>query len=572
MRRSSAEERDGPIGPHDERGAFMVLYALLVVAVITMAAVVVDLAAMRQDKRLSRAVADAASTAGAARLIGASGSPLAACNEAWNYAARNLGVNTPPASPCAPTFTTSVCTTGAARTVSGTIAGRTVTITNPVPDTSPYMRADLSGGGIDQPAGSGDDVPCSRVAVHIEHTRPAFFGGVAGAFEHTTRIHSVARGTTAIGSDFNIPVLVVLNRHDCSVIDAQSATIEAQGMNGNPGIMRSDSDGTGANCNGGFTITGQGSGRLIAQQGSLGQAGIISYFGAADARAYNTALTVDPDGLPPYTGNYSVLPRPEPSRLTRDRWDKEYHCSASVGGCTPTPFNPTGTDHINALVATYGGTGTPPGFRVFPSDPAVAVQGASCTPGSATVVIVPVGNWYVDCPTTMDLRGTMTFQGGTVVWRNGFSLRGNLVVNALGETTNTDTIMYIRNGGMAKQSAVANLTLHRTFVYIANGVVDGQAGGLIQWTSPRSGGFAKLLVWSPSTADHSLQGGPDMYLRGIFFSPNARMTMAGNAATIAQDVQFVVDRARTQGAAHLLLRGNPLYALSIGTTTTRLIR
>ncbi len=54
--------------PRDERGAILVLAALLLVAMLTMAAIVVDLANARQQRRQSQAVADAAALAAAQDL------------------------------------------------------------------------------------------------------------------------------------------------------------------------------------------------------------------------------------------------------------------------------------------------------------------------------------------------------------------------------------------------------------------------------------------------------------------------------------------------------------------------
>lgn len=553
--------RRGPGQAPDERGAFMVLYALLVVAMFTMAAIVVDLSALREDKRRSRSVADAAATAGAARLTSSIGGPIVACTEAWAYAASNFDVSPPPASPCAGVFS-STCSATTPLTATGTIDGRTVSITVPVTDTSPLLKASVSGGGVTQAASGIDGTPCSRIAVQISHTRDTFFGGVVGINQQTTQTHSVALGTTSAQGGENVPVLVVLEDTDCGALDAGSATIEAIGMNGNPGIIRVDSTGTTGSC--GATIEVQGSGKIIAQPGSNGAPGLINYF-AQDPRGYTASATIGP------FGNFNVKPVQVTKTLTRERWDQEFHCGSSVRGCVASPSNPSATDFIRTLETSYGGSGTPAGFKVYPTDPLVAVQGATCNP--TNTVVVPAGNWFVDCASTMDIRGNLTFLGGgTLVFRSGFDLKGTLSINPTGDEAGLDTTVYIRSGNMAKASAGANLYLERTFVYLTNGVLDAQSGGVIHWSSPLAGGFNKLLLWSESTAQHSMQGGPNMDIKGIFFMPNATMALAGNAGTAAQDVQFVVNKGRTQGAAVLRLRGNPLFGLGIEKSISRLIR
>src|SRR5258708_7970009 len=75
----------------DERGAYMVLWAIVIVAVLIMSAIAIDLSSLRTDRRSDRLAADAAATAGAASLTTHASDRLAACKKAWDYAARNLG-------------------------------------------------------------------------------------------------------------------------------------------------------------------------------------------------------------------------------------------------------------------------------------------------------------------------------------------------------------------------------------------------------------------------------------------------------------------------------------------------
>ena len=97
----------------DDLGAFAVLYAIVVVAIVMTVAVVVDLSAMREDRRAEKLAADAAATAGAIKLNALAGTanPNAACQEAWKYLKLNLPGATSAAADC-PTgkFPTSIST------------------------------------------------------------------------------------------------------------------------------------------------------------------------------------------------------------------------------------------------------------------------------------------------------------------------------------------------------------------------------------------------------------------------------------------------------------------------------
>ena len=132
----------------DEAGAYLILYALLAVALFTMAALVLDIAALRQDRRADRAAADLAVTAGAADLdIADPATAVTACQGAWDYFRINRPA--PPgdvvtAPDCANTFASVLpCdSTTTARTALGTVGTARIEITSPVPDTDPLMKAE----------------------------------------------------------------------------------------------------------------------------------------------------------------------------------------------------------------------------------------------------------------------------------------------------------------------------------------------------------------------------------------------------------------------------------------------
>src|SRR5262245_20576907 len=71
---------------------------------VGIAALVLDLANLRLDRRANRAAADSAAIAAAAELGQAASSPRDACEKAVRYAEANLGITTPGANTCAGTF------------------------------------------------------------------------------------------------------------------------------------------------------------------------------------------------------------------------------------------------------------------------------------------------------------------------------------------------------------------------------------------------------------------------------------------------------------------------------------
>ena len=86
-----ARERSGFSAERtDEHGAYLILYALLAVVFFTFAAIVLDIAALRNGRRADRTTADLAATAGATELSVTDASSVAgACDAAWGYVLAN---------------------------------------------------------------------------------------------------------------------------------------------------------------------------------------------------------------------------------------------------------------------------------------------------------------------------------------------------------------------------------------------------------------------------------------------------------------------------------------------------
>lgn len=209
------------MGPHcrrcrGEEGVFLVMWALLIVAIFTMVAIVIDLGALRADRRKDRAAADAAATAGANDI------PLGsavACATAVAYAENNLGFPpasfTPTSSNCASWGT---CDPAVDRSVTYTSSRYEVTVTNPVRDgDTALLDADAVGGDIPQTANATlDGAACDRVGVAVKLTRDTIFGRVVKLNQNNTTVHSVARHAQDDGGLH--PNLVVLEPHGCGAV------------------------------------------------------------------------------------------------------------------------------------------------------------------------------------------------------------------------------------------------------------------------------------------------------------------------------------------------------------------
>src|SRR5205085_4328424 len=109
-------------------------------ALLVVVALVIDMGATRSLRRDARSAADAGATAGAVVLRDTSGTGVP-CIAAMAYAFRDIGGTQPSStsisSACNGMLATCCGTT--ARTATLTVDSNTVTITNPVPDSSALM-------------------------------------------------------------------------------------------------------------------------------------------------------------------------------------------------------------------------------------------------------------------------------------------------------------------------------------------------------------------------------------------------------------------------------------------------
>lgn len=250
-----------PPGHGDERGAFLVLYALSITAILVLVALVVDLGRLRADRWENKSVADMAARAGVARLPT---SPWAGVCRARDYVVANARQFTPldpgsvrwwrpttpptplasdPCNPATAAFT-AACepdAPGSWARLTATAAAGDVTLEIQSGYTLP-----AAGFAEDQlvPTDNGDPArgACDNLAVTVWQRRAPLFGGVVDGAARTTRIRSVGRLNTVTNVNY-IPALLLLEQHKCQVLvtGGSGTRVIAQPHEDHPGVIQIDS-------------------------------------------------------------------------------------------------------------------------------------------------------------------------------------------------------------------------------------------------------------------------------------------------------------------------------------------
>lgn len=598
----------------DDVGAYAVLYGLLMFVVLGMAALVVDLGALRQSRRQTRLAADAAAVFGARQLDVVSGTanPRAACTDAWGYLATNLGISVPAVTGCAGFPTSALVCPLIETPVSASVGDFTVTITWPVLNDSALLGSPNA-----QPADSSvttqaydpavdGDSPCARIAVAVEQRQQPLFASVFGAGTVPTRVTSVARSTNEPGSGGPIAALNVLERANCQAISTDGqGSIEVGSVGERQGIIAVESSGRGA-CG--------PSSQYVIDPGITSSGGHV-WAGTAgtDGQILSFAMNPAPTGNPAAAYNPSAVPTilaPRPTMMLQRFGAKPvtdlYACtSACAEG---------GGNYIQQLRNTYGVAAAPvpyPGSPgtfstlAFQTVSAATVPGwPGCTIGNAGLIRVPEGNWYVPCD-TLSVNGVLVFEGGNVVVKG--SARGGVQVgqfgclamnvplpvaacptrDALGNVVpagRREAILYIQAGSLSK-GAQASLYTERTLVYLANGVLSlsGGSTGTLYMTNPhptdagcakacQNARFGRLTVWSENAEDHSIGGQVGIGLRGVLFTPNARFVWAGGSALAQTSAQLWANTLRMSGQGLLRMTPDPGDSVPRPELGTALIR
>lgn len=581
----------------DQTGAVLLTVSLTMVALLAVAALVLDLGSVRSNRASSSIAADAAATAGAMEV--AQGDGRAGCEVAMDYLELNLpGVTTLAGANCL-SFPTTCDDTTAVASTTGTSGSWIATVSYPVPDGSLLLDPSAIGAG-GQIISPDDGTQCDRFAVSITSTHQHLFASVVGATSQSTNVAAVARADTDFGEDFALNLLV-LERYEC---DAITAAGSGGGDGGilvdpvlnpvtgllDPGFIAVDSDGS-LGCGSDGVLDVDGGNAFIRADGPAGcpsEAGThIGAGGLLVGEGCGTLRLLAPGtpgcNFPACTSSGTVAPEPASlrGRITRAPVDHRFNCKAAYSlpvGWEIDPCVDPPAPHIDNLVAAYGSAGTTPsGFNRW------TAAGNLCTieGGPGTTVIVPAGDWHIDCdPFTIKRNvyfqgGDIVFDGDVVIESSGvLAINSNLAGGPPFSPASSAAIAYFRDGTISKAGS-GSLLMHRTMAYFSatsRVTMQGGAGDVI-WTAPTSGNFDDLAMWSESAATNDLAGQANLDLEGVFFAPWAQIMYRGNGIQQQVEAQFISRTLSTEGQGLLVVR--PSFDRAVlfpASPQTRLIR
>lgn len=587
----------------DERGTYLVIWALLMVAIFTMVAIVIDLGQLRETRRQVQSTADLAALAAGPNI--AKNNPHGACVDAVTYMRTNAPDMPALSNPCAglPTTVAGCSNTSPSPTTwSAAAAPYSLTVTWPVTNTA-IADAHFSS------TGERDGQPCDRVMVSIARSRPTMFGGIVGVRNLTTHATAVVRATS--GAPTLTPTLWLLDPDGCgpsggagSLIATGGGTVTV-GTSAVSGVVTLDSNGT--LCGGTQTTIATNGGSSIVATGPGGGTQSIDLFAMPiGATTCNMTVAHDCDTAA------SLTPPPVPllARSTRGPVDWAYNCKigypafadltntqqVTVEDCANYPQRPPYIDNLVTAVGTTQGTVPDASYRRWNAD-----AGYKCNNPSTVSV---TGNWLVDCPGGLSVSNAIEFQNGNVIFDGGLSISGSgavkvntnnpkahldsgcvppaVVTPCIGANSAaaTGAVMFFRSGGNVSVSGGGQLVLNDTMLYQVpdathgNGYVSASGNTSPVWTAPTEGPFAGLSLWSEAqSGNYSLGGSGSLNVTGIFFAPRAAyFTITGNAPLSQVQAQFIAYDLKVSGGGSLVMLPPAAHAVTIRAPEFTLIR
>ena len=573
----------------DEDGVVLVLCAMVMVALLVMAALVIDLGYARGGSRLNQTTADLSALAGGKNLDIRDYS--GACQNAVNYL--NSNAKGMPAIGAAGfcgqsgnNVATTTCSGGPLAQAKPTISsGRfTVSVHFPVPD------SEITDPGFG--AGLNDGAPCDRMRVIVTSKEPSFFGGVVDSDGLTVTRSATVR--VSAGTSKRAPALWLLDPTGCVGLDVTGGSHVSVGTSTVPGIITVDSDGT--DCNGGQTTLdagGAGTKIDVVPTPAGVEDGSIDLFALAAGATTCSVPACDPADVP---SQVNTQPVAAGERATRAPVDWTFNCKTGypdyhgipIADCSEAPARPAYIDLLKAAVGTSGqpgATGVPGAYQRW------TTAGHSCN--SATVTVS--GNWWVDCPGGLSIGtgSSVTFENGNVVLDGGLKMTGSGVLrvntansvpslpsSCLPPAVSTPCIyrasaaagfVYVRAGDLSLTGGT--FAIKHSAVYVASGVVK-VAGGAPSWSAPSEGPFAGLSLWAEAVSNgFQINGGAGVVLSGTFFTPEAKpLSLAGGGNWGQQSAQFISYHLAVSGGAILSVSPDPDNAIPLPPKTGVLIR
>lgn len=579
----------------DEGGTVILIVTLIMVALLLLGGLVIDLGGLRGFRGSQQSITDA-SAAAAAVTLGETRDGQAACETAKAYVISNAREIASLSGIDCSLFPV-LCDADTPQVAVTTVEGRfTIGITHPVSNASPMMESQVLG-ALDQPASAGDGHQCERIGVSVESDFGTTFSQLAGITRFPANVHTVAKASMARGEAYPVNLLV-LDRTGCQTIrssgnggiyidavyDDDEDDDPSNGLQPvlEPGLAASDSDGSDG-CGGTEGVIDiDGSNAVLRADGPAGcsnQTGTHLVVTLTAGEGCGKVQTLAPGtpgcNFPACTFGGGNPPNPEatelPLRLTRAAVDYRYNCKsdyATIAGAISWATWPltagngqdipgcldTEATHIDDLINAVGDTGTPIGFQSWTGAgyPCV-VQGP---PG--TTILVPAGNWHIDCP-MFSVKRTVVFQGGNVVADGSVELEssGTLAINAAAGSyapVDPEAWLFLRSGYLRK-AGDAVLVMNNTFVYASKNAYIQMAGGdgRLVWVAPDQGDFDDLALWGDSPTTHLWAGQADLVMEGVFFTPFAQAEYAGTSGQNQVRAQFVAHSLHARGQGTLVV-------------------
>lgn|GEM_PF-4060937 len=311
-----------------DQGVVLILIALLIVALLTTVAIVIDLGALRADRRDTSKGADLAALAAGYHLSGRGDvdvtmDPRAACEAALRSVKENtsgfpsdatMGCGALPLTGGVPHCDD---TTDMVTVTSLGSGPYLLTVEYPVP-ASEISDSRFAGG-----VGAEDGLPCERMRITLRHTSGTTFARVIGVDDQTIESQAVVRARTD-SATLGVAAMLLLERDGCGALQfsggggAGGILVKASSPT-NPGVIVADSAGStehGCTTNqnaGGYVIYGPplpaaagGGPSILAEGAADGSPGVIGTYaaliGGRDACCY-------PDGIQPEPGGSSIVSR-----------------------------------------------------------------------------------------------------------------------------------------------------------------------------------------------------------------------------------------------------------------------
>jgi Flp pilus assembly protein TadG len=570
----------------DQRGVTTILFAAALLALLGIAALVVDAGGAYAQRRKNQSIADLTALAGSQELPG---NPSGACTAAWGFLKANLSdLPSGATTPCGsfPTTCDSSATNAANYTV-GSSSPYTITFRYPLPDGDALLGSARTQDGTNR---------CERIGISVSRNAPVFFARTIGAGSLSATGTAVARhsaGTTLL----NVANLVELDPFGCtSIDDSGSGTTQViVGQVGPPlkqGSIGVDSDGTACSSQA-TTIGTGGSGDIWAEPTSGSTPGQIELY--AQAGNQSTCSTFACSAGDVQSGRVAPQPIDERARVTRAVSDFTYNCKTGypaypVGDSKQITIPDCDTggspyiDNLNSAMSNAG-TAAPTGYLTIDSG-----TNGGCNPSSETLA---AGNYWVNCTTfKVNNNTTVDFPGGNVVFTgsvsvsSGSSLTFNdnnptatlpsscLTSVCIGNSSQNASFVYVVNGSI---SSGGTLYFDHSMVYVAPGT--GQAGctqniggsnnrigtgnnnisangsgAANKWVAPNEGPFKNLALWAEgSTTGDGLAGGGSSLVDGVLFTPYACPFTISGGFTTPETAQFISFQLKVTGGGTLTL-------------------